>query len=235
MLLYLIRHGEPDSTTDRLTERGWAQARLVAARLAKSGIDEIRTSPMGRARETAQPTAELLGLPVSVEEWAYELGADCMTEFPDGQLKTVSAVAPEYFQREEFRRMDSAEAIERIPCIAGSALPGRCRMIASGFDSMLGSLGYRRNPRGTYDGVAPSERKIALFCHAGMMRVMLAHAFNLPFQLLTAALMGNFTGVTILYFHDGKETAPALLCYGDTGHLFAGDEDPTHYFTQGSY
>ena len=66
MLLYLIRHGEPDYVTDTLTEEGWKQARLVSDRLIESGLDEIHSSPMGRARQTAQPTAEKLGLPVIV-------------------------------------------------------------------------------------------------------------------------------------------------------------------------
>ena len=50
MLLYIVRHGDPDDTTDSLTERGVLQAEAVAKRLAEAGIDRIFTSPMGRAR-----------------------------------------------------------------------------------------------------------------------------------------------------------------------------------------
>ena len=56
MLLYIIRHGDPDYTTDTLTERGWAQAEAVGKRLAASGINRVFSSPMGRAKQTAEPT-----------------------------------------------------------------------------------------------------------------------------------------------------------------------------------
>ena len=39
MLLYVIRHGHPDYTTDSLTELGWKQAEAVGKRIAKSKID----------------------------------------------------------------------------------------------------------------------------------------------------------------------------------------------------
>ena len=63
MLLYLIRHGAPDYAADSLGEEGWEQARKAAERLAKGGIHEIHSSPLGRARQTAQPAADKLGLP----------------------------------------------------------------------------------------------------------------------------------------------------------------------------
>lgn len=53
MLLYIIRHGEPDYTTDTLTERGWTQAEAVGKRIYDAKIDRIFSSPMGRAKQTA--------------------------------------------------------------------------------------------------------------------------------------------------------------------------------------
>jgi len=60
MLLYLIRHGDPDYPTDTLTLRGMFQAEAVGRRMADAGIDRIFSSPMGRARLTAAPAARLL-------------------------------------------------------------------------------------------------------------------------------------------------------------------------------
>ena len=59
MLLYIIRHGEPDYTTDTLTERGRLQAEAVGKRMAASKIDRIFSSPMGRAIQTAEPACRL--------------------------------------------------------------------------------------------------------------------------------------------------------------------------------
>ena len=64
--LYFVRHGEsvanlsdrngskrPDDA-DRLSDRGWEQARGLGRRLEGEGLELIVASPMRRAQETAQ-------------------------------------------------------------------------------------------------------------------------------------------------------------------------------------
>ncbi len=57
--LYLVRHGEPDSTDGEpdpgLTERGRRQAAALANRLRPIRFDAIYISPLRRALETAEP------------------------------------------------------------------------------------------------------------------------------------------------------------------------------------
>ena len=85
MLLYIIRHGDPIYSPDTLTPKGHAQAAALAKRLAVNGLDQIYCSPNGRARETAQPTCDLLGLTAHIEEWTSEDPAwnDFSTTMPD--------------------------------------------------------------------------------------------------------------------------------------------------------
>ena len=78
LTLYFTRHGEsvanasdregvkrpPDA--DRLSERGWEQARSVGRRLEGQGLELIVCSDMRRARETAEGIASVLDLPVEV-------------------------------------------------------------------------------------------------------------------------------------------------------------------------
>jgi len=64
-----IDPGLPDPP---LTERGRAQARELAERLAGEGIARILASPYRRALETAHIVAERLGLPVVVEPLVRE-------------------------------------------------------------------------------------------------------------------------------------------------------------------
>ena len=70
--LYLIRHGETDanvagvwqgSTDSPLNERGRAQAQALARRIAREGlpITVIYSSPLQRARQTAEMVARALG------------------------------------------------------------------------------------------------------------------------------------------------------------------------------
>jgi ribonuclease H / adenosylcobalamin/alpha-ribazole phosphatase len=74
----LLRHGETALSAERrfagrgdipLTETGLAQAAAAAAWLAaRGGIDVIVTSPLQRARQTAQAVATAAGAPLEVED-----------------------------------------------------------------------------------------------------------------------------------------------------------------------
>ncbi len=63
----------PRDQGDRLTELGWEQARAAAPHLAGIGATRILTSPLRRARETAEALAEVLELPVVEVEDLREL------------------------------------------------------------------------------------------------------------------------------------------------------------------
>jgi broad specificity phosphatase PhoE len=85
MIVYFVRHGESASNAapggmalplergDRLTERGFEQARAVAERLDAAGATRILASPLRRARETAEVIAERLELPITEVEELREL------------------------------------------------------------------------------------------------------------------------------------------------------------------
>jgi broad specificity phosphatase PhoE len=85
VLINFVRHGEsasnaapgamalPGSEGDRLTERGFEQAREVAERLGVAGATRVLTSPLRRARETAEVIAARLGLPITEVEELREL------------------------------------------------------------------------------------------------------------------------------------------------------------------
>lgn len=243
MLLYLIRHAEPDYSTDSLTERGKVQAKLVASRLLDSGIDKIYSSPMGRAKETAKPLSEYLNLPIEVEPWAYELGDEARTTmFPDGKDRTFSCMPTSYFLDEKYRTLSIEESLKVIPPINGNGFPERYHMITEGLDSLLERNGYRRNAAGFYDPVEPNDNHIALFCHAAMQRVLFSHLLHVPYQFTASTFFCNYTGVSILNFHDDifktgnkGNVSPQLYCFADTGHLFNGDELPIHYVTGRKY
>ncbi len=66
MELILIRHGLPvrdDTSSDpHLTEEGHDQSARVALWLSQEKVDVLYSSPMVRARQTAQPSAKPLNL-----------------------------------------------------------------------------------------------------------------------------------------------------------------------------
>ena len=64
MKIIFVRHGHPNYELNCLTELGHQQAAAVAQRLINEGIEEIYSSPYGRAIETAEHTAAALGLEI---------------------------------------------------------------------------------------------------------------------------------------------------------------------------
>jgi broad specificity phosphatase PhoE len=83
--LLVLRHGEsvsnadpeavalPTEQGDRLTERGWEQARAAARSLRDASATALITSPMRRARETASALEDELGMGAEVNELIHEL------------------------------------------------------------------------------------------------------------------------------------------------------------------
>jgi ribonuclease H / adenosylcobalamin/alpha-ribazole phosphatase len=78
----LLRHGETALSGGRrfsgrgdipLTETGERQAAAAASRLAERKIDAIVTSPLRRARQTAEAVAAATGVAVEVDEGLMEL------------------------------------------------------------------------------------------------------------------------------------------------------------------
>ena len=76
--LLLLRHGQTVLSIDRrysghgdpeLTTIGWAQAADAAARLARyREITSVLTSPLRRARQTAESVAKATGAPLEVRD-----------------------------------------------------------------------------------------------------------------------------------------------------------------------
>lgn len=82
--LIIVRHGEAVcnvagiahgmETCEGLTERGHAQVARLAERLAQGEIkaDVLYASPISRARQTAEPIAKALGLPIQWDDELHE-------------------------------------------------------------------------------------------------------------------------------------------------------------------
>ncbi len=77
----LLRHGQTELSTERrfagrgdipLTKEGLKQAELAARRLTGAGADVVITSPLQRARRTAEVVAEAAGVPLVVYEELIE-------------------------------------------------------------------------------------------------------------------------------------------------------------------
>ena len=221
MRLYIIRHGEPDYSRDCLTERGWKQAEAVGRRLMACGIDRVYASPMGRARETAQPLCRMLGIEPVIEDWAHEIGDERMTTYPDGVLKSVSALQNTYFRRDGNWARSYEQAFD-CPGMRETQMRQKVDFLERSGNKFLARLGYRAE-NGIYRIERANEEGVALFCHAAMGRAWIASLLRIPIHIMWASFDYNFTGVTMLEFKNNADgvTAPTCWYYGDTSHVVA--------------
>ena len=106
MAIFLIRHGETAFNKARvvqhpevpLSDRGIAQARHMAARLAEAGIRRILVSDMTRARMTAEPLEQATGLRAEVDPDLRErfFGDHCGTPYSELMERGVDIFAPDH-------------------------------------------------------------------------------------------------------------------------------------------
>lgn len=234
MLLYIVRHGIPDYATDSLTPAGQAQAQAVARRLCLHGIDAIYSSPKGRARQTAQPTAEALGLPVQIEPFMSE--DEAWNRFHCVRADGRGGWA--FWQREKILSTEDAYTDPR-PFSRGlyqddeNAAAG-FRALGEASDAFLARLGYTRTGEGNaYRVTDGNDRRIAAFCHQGFGLHWLAYLLHFPVSLFTASFDISHTGITVLRFQDegNGQCYPMCLCLSDLSHIY-GDGLPLRYHDQ---
>lgn len=221
MLLYIVRHGDPDYVTDSLTERGKLQAEAVGKRIAASGISQIYSSPMGRARQTAEPACRLLGLPCQIEPWAHEVEDDRLSCEPYGKPTSVSLIQNTYFLENGGIDLPYDRAYEAVS-FRSSGMKEATAYIQRGGRDFLERLGYREE-NGVYRILRENEDKVALFCHSVMARAWLSTLLHIPIHLMWSGFHYTHTGVTVVEFRNRPNgiTAPTCLCYNDMSHLYA--------------
>jgi len=99
MELVLVRHAEPVRTPagsvtgpadPGLTPLGLEQAERLAAWLASEPIDVVLSSPMRRARETAEPIAAALGIDVEIVDGLIEYDSTSADYIPTEELQATN-------------------------------------------------------------------------------------------------------------------------------------------------
>ncbi len=218
MKIILVRHGHPDYANDCLTPLGHEQAEKAALRLKNEGIEQIFSSPFGRAQETALHTAKLLSLDVNTVDFMREIrwgSSDGHEIYADGHPwdTSLKAIALGH------SLMD--ESWTKQPSFSNNLVFSELQRVAQQSDEWLLSLGYKRegaNYRVVGDN---TDRTVALFSHGGSSSALLSHLLNLPFFYLCRALCPDFTAITVLNLSDekGSLTAPQIELANDSRHI----------------
>ena len=224
MKILMIRHGDPDYRTDSLTEAGKREAELLADRLAKTPIDEIYCSPLGRARETAAPTLRRKGMTAEELEWLREFSPR-MIDPDTGLERVVWDWLPQRWTREE--AYYDRERWCHTPAMEAVGVPAEYRRVCESFDELLRRHGYCREEN-CYRVLRPNRDVIALFCHLGAECVLLSHLIGASPMVLWHGLCPRTSSVTTVVTEERRAgIASFRICaMGDTSHLEAAGVEP---------
>lgn len=227
MRILLIRHGDPDYENDCLTEKGRREATLLAKRLQNEKIDAFYSSPLGRAKETCLYTARAQGREqdVQVLDWLKEF--NCDVTFPSGRKHDIPwDMLPEEWANEagmyEYTRWYDH------PCYDNSCVKKQYLRVTGALDALLEKHGYKREDR-IYRVEQRNRDTIALFCHFGVESVLLSRLCNISPVNIWHHFVALPTSVTTLYTEERREGKAVFRVtgFGDTGHLYAGAEQPS--------
>lgn len=235
MLFFFIRHGDPIYETDSLTPLGHRQAEAVAKRLSLHGLDKIYASTMRRANLTAEPTCEMLRLDKTQMDFANEQKAwDRLSVEWDNGIKTWVFHHPqsrELFHDPSVRALGSCwythPAFEKY-----TDFKKGLERVGEGADKFFLDLGYKHIPEtGTYQAIAPTDERVALFAHQGVFLIFLSHILDIPFPMISTHFDMSHTGMTVIEFKQEPNSdlvIPCVLTLGSDSHLYR-EGLPTKY------
>ncbi len=229
MLLYIIRHGDPIYEPDSLTELGKIQAQAVAKRLSIYGIDKIYSSPLIRARQTAEPTAIMTKNHIEIEDWMSEdLAADDFIIESGGWVfqnqdyikimrsQKIFKLGLEWYNSEEFSDKKFKNGYERI---------------LNKSDRFFKKLGYIHNREERYYSIEkPNDMRVAVFCHQGFGLSWIGTLLDIPLPEIWTSFDISHSNVTVVEFSNknGDVCVPKVLTMSNDSHLYR-EGIPTKY------
>ena len=219
MRILIIRHGDPDYSIDGLTEKGKREAELLSLKLKDEGIDAIYVSPLGRARLTAKPTEEKVGIAATVCPWLEEFSY-ATVNLPYLEKPTCCwDLLPEYVNTKENLYKSDKWFTEDF--IKSSTVYESYLNVCRELDALLEGYGYVRKGY-SYRSIKPNHKTIALVCHYGITAVLLSHLLNCSPYTVWQNCVTLPSSVTTLYTEERCEgEASFRMCgMGDLSHLY---------------
>ncbi|MDB5359522.1 MAG: Phosphoglycerate mutase [Rhodospirillales bacterium] len=193
-VVFLVRHGAHDllghTMAGRmpgvaLNQRGRAQAQAIAARLCEERLVAVHTSPSQRARETAMPLAEAVGLPAVVDEAFDEIDIGRWTGMGFAALDGDS----------DWQRWNAVRGQARCP--GGESFAEVQTRVARGLEAI---------------GDLHPEAAVAIVSHADAIKAMLMFFLGLPLDFhgrfdidpgsISTAVYGSW-GAKVLRMNEG--------------------------------
>ena len=218
MRLYIIRHADPDYPNNTITPAGHLEAQALAKRMTVLRPHRLYSSPLPRAHQTMQYSADALGMTGSIEEWTAEMSECRLTLEPWGEMVMWDVPGEIIRAHEPHVHHHNWHSLN---CLSDPLFRRRFNELKQNSDLFLARHGYQREG-GRYRCVDPHRQRIAVFCHGGFGLCWLAHLLEIPAPLMWSGFhMPPSSVTTILFDERSKEWAtPRCIGFGDVSHLY---------------
>jgi probable phosphoglycerate mutase len=248
MKLIFVRHGDPDYKNDTLTEKGKREAALLAERICHWDVTDFYCSPLGRAQATAKYTLDKMNRTALTLDWTREFsypiddpvtgrkGGIPWDLVPSSWCDDVFMLSRDGWPESDIMSQNPEIAIHyNEVCTSLDALlktygyerdgnfyrvPGKKEVFISSTTSP-DNLAHLNSP-----DYSPNEPTVVIFCHLGVICIMLSHLLNIPFPLLVHGFFLPTTSLTILNTEErwGNEAYFRTQAMGDVHHLLTAGE-----------
>ncbi len=227
MKLYFIRHGDPDYEKDSLTEKGFREAELLADYLHKARfhIDYCYISPLGRAKDTARPALDRLGLNAIEQEWLKEFPSRIWRpDRADRKMICWDWLPSDWTGDDAFYSYEHWMENERM---SEGGVGEEYRRVTSSFAALLKRHGYVKEGR-VFRAEKANNDTVAFFCHFGVTCVMLSYLLSIPPMVLWHGFVAAPTSVTEAVTEERRKGTASfrIMEFADITHLKLAGEPP---------
>ncbi|MGY1594211.1 bifunctional RNase H/acid phosphatase [Geodermatophilus sp. SYSU D00708] len=196
---HLLRHGRTEHTPERrysgrndlpLSATGRAEAQAAAKRAEELGIEVVVSSPLRRARETAEVVAGVLGLDVQYDDDLVELDFGRLEGLTADEARRAHPLATRRFAEDVTVAAPGGESVADVAQRVGRA---RARILRE-----------------------HAGRTVLVVSHVTPIKLMLAAGLDVPDDVVHRVFLEAASFCTVAWSSDGRSSVRLV---NDTGHL----------------
>ncbi len=225
MKLIFVRHADPDYEKDSLTEKGWREAKLLAARMKNIKADYCYLSPLGRARDTASFSLKEMNMEATVLPWLQEFPIKVNRPDSIDRGRMAWDWLPEdwtvYDDFYDWKKWTSH------PAFVKAGVGDEAAYVLKEFDSLLENHGYVKDNK-LFRVTEANDKTLVFFCHFGIECLLLSYLLSISPMILWHGMCAAPTSVTTVWTEERRagKASFRIASFGDISHLYIADEPP---------
>lgn len=228
MRIILIRHGDPDNPNNTLTPQGFKEVEALGNYLKDFKYDKAYVSPLARARITSEAVLSRHNDKAEMKEWLQEFIYPLDVPYQKQKQSVPWDLMPSFYLKE--KDLYDPEKYLDHPVLQTGNVKEHYNHVCHEFDKLLEEYGYVRHDN-YYDAITPNKKTIILFCHFGVMTVIMSHLMNIPYIALADTMICLPTGITTFITEEREQGRAIFRCngFGDISHLNIASVSPSFH------